>query len=266
MTKINIAFGITKDWFEHTCVTICSILSHSENDEYKFFIMSDFDEEEFEKIFQEKCKILKSIYPKFEYEYVKMDNSDFYGIVHDKRVGVSAYYRLKLSSVTTVDKMIYLDSDLVVLSDIKELWNCDTENSLIAGVEDKYSALMTCHANLADDDIYFNSGVMIMNLKKFREQNIEEKIFQKLNEENNDYSDQDVLNDICRNQILYLPLKYNLMLTTDDPNAFPARKDEYNQALKNPFILHYAIKPWILSVQYSEYWRKYFEVLSKFDK
>ena len=266
MTKINIAFGITKDWLEHTCVTICSILSNSQNDEYKFFIMSDFEEEEFETIFQQKFKIFKNIYPKIEYEYIKMNNSDFDGMVHDKRVGVSAYYRLKLSSLTTVEKIIYLDSDLVVLSDIKELWNYDIKNSLIAAVEDKYSALMTCHANLGEDDIYFNSGVMVLNLKKFREQKTEEELFKKLSEENNDYSDQDVLNDICRNQILYLPLKYNLMLTTDDPNSFPSRKEEYNKALKTPFILHYAIKPWILPVQYSEYWRKYFEVLSKFDK
>lgn len=257
MSKINIAFGVTEDWLEYTFVTICSILENSgmEN-EYQFFIMSDISEDKFVEITEPFKKKLptKNLY---DICHIKMNNSDFDGVVHDTRVGVSAYYRLKLSSLTDVDKIIYLDSDLVVLSDINELWNFDTNDYLIGAVEDKYSDLMTLQANLSDGDTYINSGVLLMNLKKFREENLEEKIFEKLREVDNQYSDQDVLNDLCRDKILYLPLKYNLMLTTDDPNAFPKRKDEYANSLKSPFILHYAIKPWVLPVQYSEYWRKY---------
>ena len=258
MTKINIAFGATSDWLKYTYVTICSILSNGPDNEYKFFIMSNLTKTEFEQNFEPVKQTLYKISANpFEYEYIEMDNSDFEKAVHDKRVGVSAYYRLKLPSKTNVDKIIYLDSDVVVLKDISELWNYDISDYLIGAVEDKYSGLMSCHANLNDDDTYFNSGVMLINLKKFRDLNMEEKIFNKLLENNNNYSDQDVLNDLCRNNILSLPLKYNLMLTRDDPNAFPKRKDEYNNTLSAPFILHYAIKPWILPVQYSEYWMEY---------
>lgn len=260
MDKINIAFGITEDWLKYTCVTMCSILSHASSGEYNFYILSTMSEEKFKENFAPFKEKLSSIYP-FSINYIKMDLSDFDGIVHDKRVGVSAYFRLKLPSVTKLEKVIYLDSDLVVLDDIKQLWAHDISDYYLATVEDKYSALMTCQAGLSDDDTYFNSGVMVMNLKKFREDNLEEKIFNKLHEADNRYSDQDVLNDICRDKVLFLPLKYNLMLSRDDANSFPKRKDEYNEALKHPVIMHYSIKPWFLPVEYSEYWRKYKEIM-----
>lgn len=256
MEKINIAFGITGDWLEYTCVTIRSIIENGKDNEYKFFILSDMPKEEFSKAIKSFCEKTENISP-INICPINMNNSEFDGVVYDKRVGVSAYYRLKLASLTDADKMIYLDSDVVVLSDIKKLWDYDITDYFIGAVEDKYSNLMTVRANLSEDDIYINSGVLLMNLKKFREEKLEEKFFSKLRENDNNYSDQDVLNDLCRNKILHLPLKYNLMLTTDDPNAFPTRRDEYNEALKNPFILHYSIKPWVLPVQYSEYWRKY---------
>lgn len=261
MSEINIAFGITKDWLEYTYTVMCSILSNAKKeDEYRFFIMCSSPSLEFEFEFEKISEKLSKIHS-FEYIYIEMNDNDFDGVVHDIRVGISALYRLKLSSLTDIDKVIYLDSDIVVLDDISKLWDYDIDDYLLGAVEDKYSPLMCCQANLSDDDIYVNSGVLLMNLKKFRELSIENAIFQKLRETN--YSDQDVLNDICRTKILYLPLKYNLMVTTDDPNSFVSRKDEYFESLKTPTILHYSIKPWILPVQYSEYWRKYRDLLAK---
>ena len=260
MSKINIGFGITRDWLKYTSVVMCSILANANSENYKFFIMSDFSEGEFEQEFSDKYQKLKDIYP-FDYEYIKMNPADFEDVLHDERVGISALYRLKLASLTNEDKMLYLDSDIVVLKNISELWNYDISGYLLGAVEDKYSELMTCQADLGDDETYYNSGVLLMNLKKFREENVEQVIFPKLREPENAYSDQDVLNNVCRNKILSLPLKYNLMLTNDDPNAFPKRKDEFAESLCNPVILHYAIKPWILPVQYSEYWRKYADII-----
>ena len=260
MAKINIAFGVTQDWLKYAYVTMCSILSNSKDDEYIFYIMSDISSDRFEESFRTVYEKLSKI-RSFGYEYIEMNNSEFAGAIHDERVGISASYRLKLASNTNEDKILYLDSDIIVLNDIGELWDYDINNYLIGAVEDKYSALMTFRADLEEDDIYINSGVLLMNLKKFREEKIENKIFEKLREENNEYSDQDVLNNICKNKILYLPLKYNLMLTTEDSNAFPKRRHEYDKAIQSPYILHYAIKPWILPVQYSEYWRKYNDVI-----
>lgn len=260
MSDIKIAFGVTKDWIEYTFVTMCSILSNARSDDsYKFYIMSEISYDEFWTEFSNINVSLNKIH-RFEYEYIRMKNKDFSGLVHDTRVGVAALYRLKLGSLTNDDKILYLDSDVVVLSDLSELWEKDINNFLVAGVEDKYSELMLCHANLDEGDIYINSGVLLMNLKKIRENNIENLVLNRLREIDT-YSDQDVINDVCKGQIKYLPLKYNIMVTRDDPNSYPDKKDEYNEAVSNPVVLHYAIKPWIIPVKYSEYWLKYKKII-----
>ena len=252
MERINIAFGITKDWLKYTYVTVCSILSNANrHDRYKFYFLCEESDDDFDRIYEKLNEIHE-----FEYEFIKMNNTDFDGLVHDVRVGISALYRLKLPSLVNDDKIIYLDSDLVVLKDIKELWEYDINDYLVAAVEDKYAEVMACHANLEPDEVYFNSGVMIMNLKKFREHGLEKKIFDKL-KTNDTYSDQDVLNDLCRKQVLYLPLKYNLMVLYGDTNSFPTRRKEFEESILSPFILHYTVKPWVLPVQYSEYWTDY---------
>ena len=178
---IKIAFGVTEDWLEHTFVTMCSILSNAKgvNEKYSFYVLSDISEEKFETLFEPIKYKLNNIYP-FEYKYIKMNNSDFDGVVHDKRVGISAYYRLKLPSLLNEEKVIYLDSDLVVTDDISKLWNYDIDNYYLGAVEDKYSDIMGCQANLPEGETYINSGVMLMNLKNFRCDNLEEKIFKKL--------------------------------------------------------------------------------------
>ena len=74
MSKIKIAFGVTKDWLNYTYVTMCSILSNANVfDYYCFYIMCDVDEDEFEKSFCSAKEKLNSIH-KFEYKYIKMNN------------------------------------------------------------------------------------------------------------------------------------------------------------------------------------------------
>ena len=51
------------------------------------------------------------------------------------------------------------------------------------------------------------------------------------------------------------------IMSGDDVNSFPTRKEEYKKSLGAPVVLHYSIKPWVLPVQYSEYWRKYSQLI-----
>ena len=101
---------------------MCSILSHAGFEGYKFYIMCDISQDNFKKIFADVEQKLQHIHP-FEVEYIMMNNSDFDGVVHDVRVGISAYYRLKLSDLINIDKVIYLDSDIVVNDNISQFKN-----------------------------------------------------------------------------------------------------------------------------------------------
>ena len=131
------------------------------------------------------------------------------------------------------NKILYLDSDIIVTKDISELYSTDVSDYYLAGVEDKLSHKMRDRVNLKDGEVYINSGVQLVNLAKFREDNIEPIIFETLRKKDT-YTDQDVINDICRSKILQFPLKYNLM-PLDANDIYISRRDNkviFNRSYK----------------------------------
>lgn len=259
VARINIAFGMTGNWLKYTAIAICSILSNAnKKDEYFFYIMCDWQGVELSslQIFFDALDLIKPA----EYIFLKMNNADFNGAIHDW-LGVSASYRLKLSSIIDEEKILYLDSDIIAVKDIAELYSTDISNYYIAAVEDKLSHKMNNRVNLNSDKAFINSGVMLMNLKNFRKNNLEKIIFNKLRT-TNFYTDQDVINDVCRDKILQLPLKYNMMPIKSD-NVYINRRNEFLSAFNNPNIIHYTKKPWLEEVLLKEHWQKYNSILNK---
>ena len=254
MTNLHVAFGVTDDWIKYTFVTICSILCNAKKDDwYRFYIMTDTKDINFAPVLNK----LNSIKPA-DYRFIKMVNAHFNGVVHDW-LGVSSSYRLKLPSIVKEDKLLYLDSDIIVLKDISELYSYDVSDYYLGAVEDKWSPIMKPRAGLTEEDTFFNGGVQLMNLKKMRENNFEKLVFDKLREIHY-YTDQDVVNDICRKNILKLPLKYNLMPLKEEDNYSDCR-EEFLEAIQNPAILHFTDKPWDTEVNCGEYWHKYAKMI-----
>ena len=233
--RINIAYGVsTNFWLDRCRLSAFSILFNAkENEEYHFYIISEeICEEEKEKFYR-----LNTV-KKSNFHFLVANPKDFEGAVHDY-LGISASYRLKLPSMTDIDKVLYLDSDTLVVQNITELYKRNIEDYYLAAVEDKCNSMMLCRIK-GLQNIFFNSGVMLMNLKAFRKDNIEEKIFEKLRK-NSEYTDQDVINDICRYKILSLPLKYNIVPTKgilEDDSIYHTRREEYFNAVAEPVIIH----------------------------
>lgn len=133
------------------------------------------------------------------------------------RFTVGTMFRLMLPEMLpNLNKIIYLDADLLVNTDIKDLWDIDISNYFVAGVRD-YG---TCHhtftpypvrEGMVDRQNYINAGVLILNLDKIRSYgNMKNQSIQYLidNPESNLF-DQDALNVIYKNSILLLDEKWN---------------------------------------------------------
>ena len=115
---------------------------------------------------------------------------------------------------------------------------------------------MKTRVNLGQNEIFFNGGMQLMNLKKFREDNLENKFLTKLRESTY-YTDQDVVNDICRGKILRLHIKYNIMPV----DGYQEDGDEFLEAFRNPVLIHYTVKPWKnRNVLWYEAWNLYHEM------
>ncbi|MGO2195902.1 MAG: glycosyltransferase [Lactococcus lactis] len=94
------------------------------------------------------------------------------------RGSISQYYRLFIADIFKGynGRVLYLDCDTVIVDDIQELMTLDLSNNVIAALKDAFSRHYRKNIELKDNDIMFNSGVMLIDLKKWREENIENRI------------------------------------------------------------------------------------------
>lgn len=155
---------------------------------------------------------------------------------------LAAYFRLFIETAfPQYDKAIYLDCDLVVLTDIAKLYNIDIGDNLVAAAYEQNTDRDDNFRNYVKNIIgiphktYFNSGVMLMNLKEFRKFKVQERFLNMLTTYNFDClaPDQEYINTICHGRVKYLPTGWNKHSFPEPPEG------DLN-------ICHYALanKPW----------------------
>lgn len=164
-----------------------------------------------------------------------------------------------------IDKMLYLDTDLVFLQHgIEQLWQTDIDQYYIAGVEDiiitRYKQCQIELKNLKQPEKYVNGGILLFNYKLIREDKINEKLVDwcmnwKLDQIQPFYLDQTLLNHLCREKIKYVDYKYNDISLVTSIFTFPSHiqylREKYGykepvNSIQNAVILHFLgdAKPW----------------------
>lgn len=243
MATIHICTSSDNNYIQHAGVMITSVLKNSNHDEHFIFHILDGGIKESEKKKINKLKKIKE----FEINYYLTNNDDFKDCpVH--YLTIATYYRFKIQTyLKDVDKVLYLDCDTIVNANLKELWDTNIDNYWVAGVEDPISGKNKERLGIPSEHLYFNAGVLLINLKKWREDNIQGALFDYVSKypEKIKWVDQDVLNDVLHEKSYQLPLKWNSMYYPYENSTY-SNKLEYEEALKNPCIIHYimADKPW----------------------
>ncbi len=168
----------------------------------------------------------------------------------------SIYFRLFIASLfPQYHRAIYLDADIVVTGDISNLYQKPIGNRLVAAIPDAVIASNPLYRSYPELGMgipykrYFNSGVMLMNLDQFRVQEIQRKFIYLLSTYAFDTvcPDQDYLNVLCRDQVLYLDKGWNKMAIDSNYDGIPS-------------IIHYNnfFKPWQYdNVAYCDYFWQY---------
>lgn len=194
-----------------------------------------------------------------------------------------SYVRMGIGSLLprSIDRVLCLDSDTLILGNLSELWNMNMENNILAGVIDCIN-LKAYHKQfgLSGNEFYCNAGMFLVDLKKWRTCKIEEKIIDIIQKRNGNifFFEQTLMNYCCRGKIAKLHPKYNtytLFYAFDYKNLIRWRqptffysKDETSEAIKAPVIVHLTrnfymtSRPWVencdhpLTDTYIEYKRK----------
>lgn len=131
---------------------------------------------------------------------------------------VAATYRILIPEIFgKYDRVIYLDSDIIVRSDIADLYGIELNGNILGAVEGKYKRQDTVwmHQHLEktlgiEKDRFFNSGVLLIDTKVFIEEQIKERAFDILTKRDDlTFMDQDALNIVCENRIKYIDEYWN---------------------------------------------------------
>lgn len=175
--------------------------------------------------------------------FLTIDPSAFNGFRIIGYFGKENYFRILIPQLLggDVQKAIYLDSDIIIKEDITELWNINIDQYYLAAVEDPAALDRCAPLSIPAQYKYFNSGVLVFNLKKWRENNVVFKIMQyiRINPNRVLYMDQDALNANLYDKWLKLDPKWNYQTSY---TLFPL----LNKI--KPAIIHYTTykKPWLL--------------------
>jgi lipopolysaccharide biosynthesis glycosyltransferase len=201
-------------------------------------------------------------------EFIEIDLSkEFKDFIAHGHFTLSTYSRLLIPDLKpNIDKAIYLDSDIVVLGDIAKLYNENLENNIIGAVFDMgFQEWYKNGLEISKKHKYFNSGVLLINSRKWREQNITKKLFEieEKYREKIKWVDQDILNKCFENNHKQLDMKYNILSSSikkDVKKKYNITDEYIRQQQKDIVIRHFTgIKPWktnseLINQNFNDFW------------
>lgn len=255
--SIDIVYSSDDKYVRHLYVSLSSLLeSNKEVEELNIYIIDN-------KISEANRQLLKKLvgdnqrnlrFLSFKEIEDSLDGVSLWG------GSLSTYARLFLAHYLAVDKVLYLDADSVIIDNLSPLFELDLNEYYFAAVQDVVGPVYRKQVGIIGSEKYINSGLILINLKKWREDNIEKRFleFIKMFNGNVPCCDQGTLNGVCKGKILFLPPKYNLMTPMLTFNAYEIKKfyeiPEYysqealDEARAHPIFIHYVggfyVRPW----------------------
>jgi len=224
-----------------------SLLYNNPNSDFKIHLIVE------ERGSVENIDYLYEIHERFELNVIEVDNS-LKGVPEPNRFSTATYFRLLLGEMlpTDVDKVLYLDGDIIIHSKLDALFEFEVDNKTVAGVPhfDNHHLRF----NIPIDTTYVNTGMLLINLNRWRELEVDDQAQNHISSKG--FQDglpiQTILNQILIKEIEPIHPRYNF--TTD------WRIESMSNGLNiDPVIIHYTgeYKPW--EYRYSprmgeEYW------------
>lgn len=206
--KVPVVFATDHNFIMPTSVAIQSMLECSTDCSIDIFILHD------KSLSEEDMMKMRSVTANFDatINFINM-NEYFINGHYTHQITVTAYYRLMIPWVVSqYDKVIYCDGDIIFKESISKLYEVEIENHLIGAVHKANYSLKEYKDHSisigVNPDNYINSEVLLINCSKFRLLNKKDEL---LNLACNKYRfmDQDIINISCKDDILFLPERFN---------------------------------------------------------
>lgn len=242
---MNILVTLNSSYIKQLCVMLHSLISSNPGTKFNLYVMN-------KSLSQKDYDFLKS---KIDCSYirifdVKISDKMLYGAPITDRYPYEMYYRLFAAEFLPedVDKILYLDPDLVVIKPIDKLYNMDLKDNYFAAathVGRSLTKINEIRLQMDTNGIYINSGVMLMNIALLRKEQNFEDIFDFIKENKNllFLPDQDIISAVYSDKIV--PIDHYVYNMTERLLIL-RRKVDIKWVCENSAIIHYCgkNKPW----------------------
>lgn len=182
------------------------------------------------------------------------------------RWNIGTFFRLFLGKILpqSVERVMYFDCDMIIRHSLKDIYNLDIGECIVAGADDCRSDNYRKEIGLSHGDTYINNGFLLINLKKWRSLDLDDDFIKYISLHKGDitYMDQGVLNAVLgKKKLVYeIPPKYNAQRIFFDFSykeilklrkpEYHCSEQEYNEAVNDPIIVHFTptfitgTRPW----------------------
>ena len=238
---MNIAVSFNDQFLQYACVALTSLLENCASPISVHVLTADLSEDS-----ENALRRLFAPFPNAELAVERVDDSMFKGIDMSKtHLSKETFFRFLLPTLfPSLDKILYLDMDLIVRGDVTEIFGTPLDGALVAAARDLWvdrdePTGFKGKLGLSVSDTYINAGVMLINLDAWRAEDISSRAVRLMIEHNDDYPffDQDALNTLFKGRVKLLDGKWNFTAWNYDRQKSLRKKAK---------ILHYAgkVKPW----------------------
>lgn len=246
----HIALCFDNNFVMQAGVTLLSIVRSNKNSKITFHLfvsnISDKDKKDINSLVDSNCCVIF-----YDVNTELLKDCPINQQIHSQ--SIAKYFRILIPTIVdkNIEKILYLDCDIVVLEDLSNLFSIDLNNKAIGVVYDQkpFEIENFNRLRIEKEKGYFNSGVMMINNKLWREKNYSKELFNLIEKEKHNlvWEDQDALNMMFSSNKIYYELKYNLqndMLYVNN-KIYWKDQEQLNDAIKNPVIIHFCgNKPW----------------------
>jgi len=247
MCPINLCFCIDDNYVPQLGAVLYSLInSNKRSVDYDIYILN-FELSHYSK---EKLSSIFTNLKHYNLYFIQVEDQNLGALSAGGHISKATYLRFSITnSLAHIDKVIYLDADIIINDELSELWSLDLKDNYVGAVTNpffnRYSML-----KMEKSWGYFNAGVLVINLPKWREINVMDTamLFLKENKKAAIMFDQDALNFVFKGEWLNLPIRWNLQTIFLRKRVFFKNQPQVIEAINRPGIIHYSTssKPWQL--------------------
>jgi UDP-glucose:(glucosyl)LPS alpha-1,3-glucosyltransferase/UDP-D-galactose:(glucosyl)LPS alpha-1,3-D-galactosyltransferase/UDP-glucose:(galactosyl)LPS alpha-1,2-glucosyltransferase len=237
----HIVFGVDGNFIHHACMTIQSMIKQAETSQIFFHLITSEDTADIADNF--RSIIAGTIHSIYTHQ---LSDLLFSNLPSSDLFSKAIYYRLLAPYLLEHEATIlYLDADIICLNTFTAFYDSrvnSAEIALVVGEDEHLATTLATNIGLQGRN-YFNSGMLLINVKRWLQENISEKTLSVLEKKGQKfkYMDQDALNIVLAGKVRFVEKKYNSIFMLGH------KKVDYERTPPNDTVfLHYAgaDKPW----------------------